>query len=41
MLKCVIKALVEDIIEELHRETCGDHSGECNMTTRVLRAEYY
>ncbi|XP_020206611.1 uncharacterized protein LOC109791695 [Cajanus cajan] len=40
LLKCLTASQAAYVIEEIHRGTCGMHSGARSMATRVLRAGF-
>jgi len=41
LLKCITQSQAKYLLEELHQEICGLHSGVITTMARVLRAGYY
>ena len=40
-LKCVDEEEAKSILEEIHKEVCGDHAGPKSLVSKVVRTGYF
>ena len=41
LLKCVLPTEVKNIVREIHKGTCGNHTGGQSLAFKALRQGYY